>query len=97
MVLHDEDSLIARKALCEEMIIIARSFLARLTQNPDTYENVSPLLLNWAYQAANTYVMLYLETADDEYLQCWSILEETLKVLNKRWRVAGADLWRGTT
>jgi len=89
MALHNTQSLVVRKSLSDEIVDISRAFLARITQNANGAESVSPLLLYWSYQAASTYALIYLETGDEEHLDSWGILEETLKILNGRWRVAG--------
>jgi hypothetical protein len=92
MALHNSQSLAVRKALSDEMVILSRAFLARITHHPGSADNISPLLLYWAYQAASTYALLYLETGDEQHLESWEVVEETLQTLNRRWRVAGI-LW----
>lgn len=95
MVLHSSKSLAIREALSNEVMILSRRFLSRITQDASSGDNVSPLLLYWAYQAASIYASLYRETADEKHLKSWEVLEETLKTLNKRWMVAGM-IWPRT-
>jgi hypothetical protein len=91
MVLHNSKSLADREVLFDEMIVLSREFLSTITQNAKSGDHVSPLLLHWAYQAASTYALLYRETGQEKHLKSWEVLEETLRVLNKRWMVAGMN------
>lgn len=89
MVLHSSHPLAVRETLSDEVIVLSRAFLSRITQHARSGDNVSPLLLYWTYQAASIYASLYRETGDEKHLKSWEILEETLRTLNKRWMVAG--------
>jgi hypothetical protein len=89
MALHNFDSSTIRKELSDEVVVLAREFLFRITRNARSGDNVSPLLLYWAYKAASIDALLCLETGDDKHLQSWRVLEETLRTLSKRWMVAG--------
>lgn len=67
-------------------------FLSKITETKTAGDSVSPLLIYWAYQAASTYASLYLESGDGEHLQSWAIVDKCLKVLAKRWGIAGKFL-----
>jgi hypothetical protein len=89
MVLHSSKPLAVREVLSDEIIVLSRAFLSRITVDVRSGDDVSPLLLYWAYQAAGVYASLYRETGDEKHLESWEVVEETLRTLNKRWMAAG--------
>jgi hypothetical protein len=108
MALHDREALhdrgtawnddlkhhlwVTRKEVSDEMTSLCKDFLRQIKQTDKSGRNVSPLLLYWGYQAAQTYAELYSDTADEEYLDSCEVVEETLRVLDRRWRLAGLPL-----
>jgi hypothetical protein len=87
----EDHSLAIRKALSAEVFEVVCQFLDHIKQQTRHLERTSPLIVNWAYQAATTYARLYFITEDDQYLACWEILNESLQIVGTRWRIAGEN------
>jgi len=77
------------ESVSHETLTIAREFVRGDTQCAD---GVSPLLLDWLYRSAATFIMLYRESPCERYLDSKSILQEALKKLSLRWATAGVYL-----
>jgi Fungal Zn(2)-Cys(6) binuclear cluster domain/Fungal specific transcription factor domain len=64
------------------------AFLTPAT-GPRTTSQTSPLLLHWAYLAASVYIQLIQTSGVDEEIGPLEILKTKLKLMSKRWLVAG--------
>jgi hypothetical protein len=90
--LHDSlefHSLAVQRALSADVVAVVRKFVDNAITKKRYLERTSPLLVNWAYQAASTYSRLYMMTEKEEYLECWQSLDEAFRLLGKRWRISG--------
>jgi hypothetical protein len=83
---YDADS------LSSKMTSLSKTYLSRITENPDCSKSTSPCMLYWTYQAAKTYARLYRDTGSETYLESCRVVEETLNILNRRWKAAGKFL-----
>lgn len=86
---REQHSAAIRKTISDEMAVMSKTYLDRITQNSTAVEKVSPLLLYWAYQAASNYSRLYHATGDEQYFEAWEVVQETLRTLDGRWKTAG--------
>lgn len=82
-------SLAVQKALSADVVTVVRKFVNNGITKKRYLERTSPLLINWVYQASNTYARLFMMTEKEEYLECWQSLDEALRLLGKRWRISG--------
>jgi hypothetical protein len=73
-----------RLAVSEDLLEMARMDLTDLIQNESTPFNIEAL-----YQAASTFAQLYVEDERQESFAALTIMKDTLKLINQRWKAAG--------